>query len=266
MKVWKIFRNIISSIIVFILINSMIVFSYASEQNTVDKKLEPNIEAKQDEEIRIENNKTRILEQELDYLVNMRVYIKNAYTGKYLDVAGGNIENGTNVQQYEFNGTNAQKWGLYSYGDGNYTIVSELNSDGTHYNRVLDVSNGLNGENINVHLWENNGSDAQKFSICKTNYSTYVIFSKVSNYEKCVQLDGFPCNNSANVDQYSWVATANQCWILEPVYETPSFGVRYAKDTYNLGVHAYPDMRDWGGRLYKFCISMLISFWQTLSR
>ena len=45
MKVWKIFRNIISSIIVFILINSMIVFSYASEQNTVDKKLEPNIEA-----------------------------------------------------------------------------------------------------------------------------------------------------------------------------------------------------------------------------
>lgn len=29
----------------------------------------------------------------------------------------------------------------------------------------------------------NNGSDAQKFSICKTNYSTYVIFSKVSNYE-----------------------------------------------------------------------------------
>ena len=53
MKVWKIFRNIISSIIVFILINSMIVFSYASEQNTVDKKLEPNIEAKQDEEIRI---------------------------------------------------------------------------------------------------------------------------------------------------------------------------------------------------------------------
>ena len=80
MKVWKIFRNIISSIIVFILINSMIVFSYAREQNTVDKKLEPNIEAKQDEEIRIENNKTRILEQELDYLVNMRVYIKNAYT------------------------------------------------------------------------------------------------------------------------------------------------------------------------------------------
>lgn len=259
MKVWKIFRNIISSIIVFILINSMIVFSYASEQNTVDKKLEPNIEAKQDEEIRIENNKTRILEQELDYLVNMRVYIKNAYTGKYLDVAGGNIENGTNVQQYEFNGTNAQKWGLYSYGDGNYTIVSELNSDGTHYNRVLDVSNGLNGENINVHLWENNGNDAQKFSICKTNYSTYVIFSKVSNYEKCVQLDGFPCNNSANVDQYSWVATANQCWILEPVYETPSFGVRYAKDTYNLGVHAYPDMRDWGADCTNFVSQCLLA-------
>lgn len=217
------------------------------------------MEAKQDEEIRIENNKTRILEQELDYLVNMRVYIKNAYTGKYLDVAGGNIENGTNVQQYEFNGTNAQKWGLYSYGDGNYTIVSELNSDGTHYNRVLDVSNGLNGENINVHLWENNGSDAQKFSICKTNYSTYVIFSKVSNYEKCVQLDGFPCDNSANVDQYSWVATANQCWILEPVYETPSFGVRYARDNYNKAVHAYPDLREWGGDCANFASQSLLA-------
>ena len=123
----------------------------SSEPNKLDNNLETSIKVNQAEEIKLENdNKTRVLEPELDYLVNMRVYIKNAYTGKYLDVSGGSIENGANVQQYEFNGTNAQKWGLYSYGDGNYTIVSELNSDGTHYNRVLDVSNGLNGENINA--------------------------------------------------------------------------------------------------------------------
>lgn len=246
--------------IIFILLNSMCVFSYASGQNELDNNIETNTETSQDEEIRLENNiKTRVLEPELDYLVNKRVYIKNAYTGKYLDVSGGSIENGTNVQQYEFNGTNAQKWGLYSYGDGNYTIVSELNSDGTHYNRVLDVSNGLNGENINVQLWENNGSDAQKFSICKTNYSTYVIFTKVSNYDKCVQLDGFPCNNGANVDQYSWVATANQCWILEPVYETPSFSVRYARENYGKAVHAYPDLREWEGDCTNFVSQCMLS-------
>ena len=39
-------------------------------------------------------------------------YIKNLYTGKYLDVYNGQDVTGQNVWTYTFNRTNAQKWRL----------------------------------------------------------------------------------------------------------------------------------------------------------
>lgn len=221
--------------------------TYAQNNNLLSKlnKLNQN-----ESDIKLESvlgsATTRSWTPTIDNLVDMRVYLKNMYTGKYLDVAGGKTANGTNVQQYKFNGTNSQKWGIYSHGNGEYSIVSYLGRTDGKFTKVLDVSNGLNEENTNVHLWEYNGSDAQKFSIAKTNHESYVLFTKVSNYEKCVQLDGFSCSNSKNVDQYSWVATANQCWLIEPINKTPAFGVAYAKSNYNRGVECYPDLRNWG--------------------
>ena len=41
----------------------------------------------------------------LDEIIGQEYYIKNVCSGKYLDVSGGIAANGTNVQQYEFNGT-----------------------------------------------------------------------------------------------------------------------------------------------------------------
>jgi len=53
-------------------------------------------------------------------------YIKNAHTGRYLDVSGGTAVPGTNIQQYEFNGSAAQMWCLLHQGNGEYVIGSML--------------------------------------------------------------------------------------------------------------------------------------------
>lgn len=46
-------------------------------------------------------------------LNNNWFYIKNAYTGHYLDVDNGFAEPDTNVQQCQYNGSYAQKWYIY---------------------------------------------------------------------------------------------------------------------------------------------------------
>ncbi len=50
--------------------------------------------------------------------------IKHVATGLVLDVVGGNVDDGTNLQLYSSNGTCAQKWLIRNSGDG-YSLKSE---------------------------------------------------------------------------------------------------------------------------------------------
>lgn len=53
-------------------------------------------------------------------------YIKNAYSGRYLDVNGGTATNGRNIEQHGFNGNYNQKWYIYHAGNGEYYIASDV--------------------------------------------------------------------------------------------------------------------------------------------
>ncbi|MCM1270220.1 MAG: RICIN domain-containing protein [Ruminococcus flavefaciens] len=88
--------------------------------------------------------------------------IVNRLTGYVLDVSGGIAENGRNVQEYEYNGTDAQMWRFDKCSDGSYVIVSLL----SHGAYALDIENGSteNGANCQIYSrysWE--GNSAQKF-------------------------------------------------------------------------------------------------------
>lgn len=84
--------------------------------------------------------------------------IRNVNSGLVLDVQNGEAGNGAVVQQYEANGTKAQKWFVRDSGDG-YCIQSALG------NWVLDISGGLTADGTPISLQAPNGSDAQKFML-----------------------------------------------------------------------------------------------------
>ena len=77
-------------------------------------------------------------------------------SGKVLDVNGGVSANGTNVQQYDSNGTYAQKWIAVKNSDGSYTFQSALAE-----NAVLDVNGGSSANGTNVQLYTSNGTNAK---------------------------------------------------------------------------------------------------------
>lgn len=82
-------------------------------------------------------------------------------SGKHLEVEGGNIEVGSNVQQYDENGTDAQQWVIKPTGDGYFNIVSRCNG------LYLDVDNGNTGNGTNVKVYTGYSTNAQKWKFVK---------------------------------------------------------------------------------------------------
>lgn len=186
-------------------------------------------------------------------------FIKNGYTGQYLDVSGGIAANGTNVQQYTFNGTAAQRWYINDNGDGTYSFYTRLTNDGKTYQYALDIANGSGDNDANVHIWEINGTDAQKFKFLGSENFSHGIFTKVSDYSKAIVLAGPTLSVGGNVNQYTFQYHINEVWIFEPVSKYTKFGVQYALANVEHQVSAYPDLRDFDGDCANFVSQCMLA-------
>lgn len=187
-------------------------------------------------------------------------FIKNAYTGQYLDVSGGTAANGTNVQQYKFNGSAAQMWYVHSHGNGDFSLLSAVGLENNSYVYALDISNASSENYANAQIYKYNGTSAQKFCIQMTNYGTsHVILSKCSNYNKAIVVNGPSCNQGTNIDQYTFQKHYNEIWIFEPVSRDDNMGVKYALDDYNLYVAAYPNLTSMGGDCANFVSQCMLA-------
>lgn len=90
-------------------------------------------------------------------------YIKDKAHGFYLDVADGAAKDGTNVQFYKGNKTDAQKWKLIwkSFKNAKYLMLSPKCAPG----KYLSVeNNGVGGKN-NLKLWSDLNNSKQKFFV-----------------------------------------------------------------------------------------------------
>ncbi len=114
--------------------------------------------------------------------------------GKCVDVAGANTANGTAVQLFDCNGTNAQQW--------------TVGSDGTirALGKCMDVTSGGTANGTTVQLFDCNGTGAQQWTVT----AAHDIVNPQSN--KCLDVTG---NNSANGTRLQiWDCSggANQKW------------------------------------------------------
>ena len=120
-------------------------------------------------------------------------YIKSKLkSNMLLDVNGAKTNNGTNVQIFQFNYNNSQKWYFESDESGYYRIKTKLNS-----NKCLDVSNARYTAGNNIQIWDCNGNDAQKFIINDLGDGYFNIITKIDNY--MIDIDGAKTNNGTNI-------------------------------------------------------------------
>ena len=127
-----------------------------------------------------------------------------------LDVQGGlsSSKNGTNIQVYFNNGTDAQKFKFEKIAIINqdtYEIETALNS-----NKVLDVDAAITSDGANVQLWSADNVDQQKFTL-EYHDGEYVIRAKHSGKVLTVN------TSTNNVYQSTYQELDNQKWTIEPV-------------------------------------------------
>ncbi len=123
---------------------------------------------------------------------------------KVVDIAANSSLNGANIQLYDKNGTNAQKWKVtYDKNTDFYTITNP----GT--GKALDVVAAGTWNGTNVQLYEKNGTCAQKWTIYKTG-DKYVIASSCS--ELALDVSAGNIVNGANVQLYEKNGTNAQKW------------------------------------------------------
>ena len=136
--------------------------------------------------------------------------IKSAINDKFvLDIDNASKSNGANVQIYQSNGTNAQKFKVKYLNNGYYTIES-VNSG-----KVLDVDNAGKNQGTNVQQYGSNNTDAQKWIIAKNTDGTYSIVSKCNNLYLDVK-DGI-ASSGKNIQVYGRNGTRAQKFKFEVV-------------------------------------------------
>ena len=138
------------------------------------------------------------------------VVLENSANDKVLDVAGASTANGTNVQVYGSNGTDAQRFYVDQVDplqDGMYTLHI-----GSNYKQVVDVAGGSNSDGANIQSWESNNSGAQKWNIFKNNDGSYRIINAVNG--KAMDVSEAKAYVGANVQQYTWNGSNAQKWIV----------------------------------------------------
>lgn len=123
-----------------------------------------------------------------------------------LDVYNGSSSNKANVQIYQANGTEAQKFKVEPVSDGYYKITCVASG------KVLDVANGLYSSGTNVWQYQWNGTASQLWKFIENDDGTYYIQSQLGTV-----LDVYNGGTASgtNVQTYNLNRTDSQKWILE---------------------------------------------------
>lgn len=153
-------------------------------------------------------------------------------TSKALDVSGGSLSDGANVQIYAKNQTDAQVFRLSFRANGTAQITSRLTG------KSLDIPNANLVSGANVQMYTDNDSRAQEWtlaqkstvSISGTSYATYEIYLTRAT-TLCMDVYGAGTSDGTNV----WVYTRNdsnaQRWAFVPVSPFRSGGIYEIKSS-----------------------------------
>ncbi len=138
---------------------------------------------------------------------------KNVNSGLYMQIAGGTVQNGANVQQWGTTENSVHDvWKLIDAGEGYYFIASAL--DDTY---MLDVEAKKADNGTNIDIYQSNSGNNQQFKFTKNPDGSYNILTKISGDKSAVEIAWGSLESGANVQQWEINGEKCQNWIFESV-------------------------------------------------
>ena len=155
----------------------------------------------------------------------MSYYITNVNSSMSLDLPDGKTDDGTNIQQWEINGSFAQQFRLITDKDG-WCRIASLGDE----SKVITVTGVEDGANAELQTW--NGSDNQLFKVVK-NGSYYAFLSKISGAKSALDVFEWSQKSGANIAQYPYKEFPCQLFRVKPVYPALTPGNYRVTDRYS---------------------------------
>ncbi len=140
-------------------------------------------------------------------------YIKNKFSGKYLDVTNGSADNNANIQQWEYLANAAQQFKFVDAGDGYYYIYTGASG----FSKVVDVAGKSTADGANILQYAYKGSTNQKFKIEEVSSGVYAIKTGITSGASCLDVYGWSADNGGNIAQWNCWGGDCQLWYLEAV-------------------------------------------------
>ena len=134
---------------------------------------------------------------------------QNVNSGLVMDIVYGKMENGSNVQQWEQNGYDCQKWILTPCEGTNFYFIRSLQDDSF----ALKAASSENGGNIEIAPYSESDKN-ELFIFSKNLDGSYFIYTLASGRTKFVEIDAAKKDGGANVQQWSNTNNSCQKWEL----------------------------------------------------
>ena len=140
-----------------------------------------------------------------------RIHSKLNYNFVF-DVLNDSQEAGANLQVYEINNSNAQKFKITKRVDGTYKIAN-IRSE-----KVADVLGATFQNGTNIQMWDDTDNAAQKWTFTKRDNNSYSIYLAATNF--VMDLTSANASNGGNIEIWEYVEGSTQeLWILEKLDE-----------------------------------------------
>jgi chitinase len=135
--------------------------------------------------------------------------IRSAMTSKCIDVSSSSTADGAKVQEWDCNGTNAQKFHISPTSDGYFKIIN-VNS-----NKGLDIKGVSTAQNAEVHQWSYVGGANQQFKFVGRGNSEFSVHPR--HTDMAIDLYWGSAANGTILVQYPYVGGANQRWTFDKI-------------------------------------------------
>ena len=160
-----------------------------------------------------------------ELLSGVTYYIINQNSGMAADIPNGRLTEGTNIQQWERNGSWAQQWRIISF-DENYCRIVSAGDE----SMCIAVAESSAGDGVNIELQKYSGRDNQLFRLVKCGMD-YGIVSKCSNGTAGLDVYEWSKDNGGNINQWNYWEGGCQLWKITPVYPAVSNGCYMMRNT-----------------------------------
>lgn len=139
-----------------------------------------------------------------------RIHSKLNYNFVF-DILDGSLEAGANLQLYESNNTNAQKFRIKKRADGTYKILNAVSG------MALDVQGAVFENGTNIQTWGDTDNAAQKWTFSKKDTNIYAI--NLANTNFVIDLKDANVANGSNIQIWEFSNSPQNLWILEKLDE-----------------------------------------------